>query len=147
MHHSLGEPLPHQQANAPRVHPEVIAEPSFKLKPCGFNYYTVLASVSRCYPLLLGRLPTCYSPVRHSLRVKIFISTSTSKSINGSSFDLHVLGTPPAFILSQDQTLILKYESFIMLINCLFCELTSHNVFSLIFRFARPHTIDCQNFV
>ncbi len=23
----------------------------------------------------------------------------------GSSFDLHVLGTPPAFILSQDQTL------------------------------------------
>jgi hypothetical protein len=25
-----------------------------------------------------------------------------------ASFDLHVLGTPPAFILSQDQTLILK---------------------------------------
>ena len=24
------------------------------------------------------------------------------------SFDLHVLGTPPAFILSQDQTLMLK---------------------------------------
>jgi hypothetical protein len=30
-----------------------------------------------------------------------------------SSFDLHVLGTPPAFILSQDQTLrknITSYE-------------------------------------
>ena len=27
-----------------------------------------------------------------------------------SSFDLHVLGTPPAFILSQDQTLILKFN-------------------------------------
>ena len=26
----------------------------------------------------------------------------------GASFDLHVLSTPPAFILSQDQTLILK---------------------------------------
>ena len=26
--------------------------------------YPVLASVSRCYPDLLGRLPTCYSPVR-----------------------------------------------------------------------------------
>ena len=25
-----------------------------------------------------------------------------------ASFDLHVLGTPPAFILSQDQTLMLK---------------------------------------
>ena len=28
---------------------------------------------------------------------------------NGSSFDLHVLGTPPAFILSQDQTLRKKF--------------------------------------
>ncbi|QBK08452.1 hypothetical protein FORC83_p071 (plasmid) [Campylobacter jejuni] len=28
--------------------------------------YAVLASVSRCYPPLLGRLPTCYSPVRRS---------------------------------------------------------------------------------
>jgi hypothetical protein len=26
-----------------------------------------------------------------------------------SPFDLHVLGTPPAFILSQDQTLMLKW--------------------------------------
>ena len=26
-------------------------------------------------------------------------------------FDLHVLGTPPAFILSQDQTLIIKFIS------------------------------------
>ena len=28
-----------------------------------------------------------------------------------SPFDLHVLGTPPAFILSQDQTLIIKFIS------------------------------------
>ena len=35
----------------------------------------------------------CYSPVRHSL-----------SSCDQSAFDLHVLGTPPAFILSQDQT-------------------------------------------
>ena len=28
-----------------------------------------------------------------------------------ASFDLHVLSTPPAFILSQDQTLILKFDS------------------------------------
>ena len=38
----------------------------FKSKPCGFGCYTVLAPVSKCYPLLMGRLPTCYSPVRHS---------------------------------------------------------------------------------
>ena len=29
----------------------------------------------------------------------------SENSILGASFDLHVLGTPPAFILSQDQTL------------------------------------------
>ena len=30
-------------------------------------------------------------------------------SVLNASFDLHVLGTPPAFILSQDQTLIYKF--------------------------------------
>ena len=30
----------------------------------------------------------------------------------GFPFDLHVLSTPPAFILSQDQTLRLKTEPF-----------------------------------
>jgi hypothetical protein len=35
----------------------------------------------------------CYSPVRHSL-----------DPCGSRAFDLHVLGTPPAFILSQDQT-------------------------------------------
>ena len=29
------------------------------------------------------------------------------------SLDLHVLGTPPAFILSQDQTLKIKFVNFI----------------------------------
>ena len=33
-----------------------------------------------------------------------------------SSLDLHVLGTPPAFVLSQDQTLNLKVESLIFII-------------------------------
>ena len=39
-----------------------------------------------------------YSPVRHS-------------SSEEDSFDLHVLGTPPAFILSQDQTLYKLYHN------------------------------------
>ena len=30
-------------------------------------------------------------------------------SVRSSPFDLHVLGTPPAFILSQDQTLMFKF--------------------------------------
>ena len=40
---------------------------------------------------------TCYSPVRHS----VFTGVATG----WTSFDLHVLSTPPAFVLSQDQTL------------------------------------------
>jgi hypothetical protein len=35
-----------------------------------------------------------------------------STNTKSSSFDLHVLGTPPALILSQDQTLRKNYASF-----------------------------------
>ena len=56
--------------------------------------YPVLDLVSKAYPRVQGRLPTCYSPVRHS-----------STPERASAFDLHVLSTPPAFVLSQDQTL------------------------------------------
>jgi hypothetical protein len=53
----------------------------------------VLSAISRRYSSPEGRSPTCYSPVRHSL-----------PSYEDRTYDLHVLGTPPAFILSQDQT-------------------------------------------
>ena len=69
-------------------------------------HYAVLAAVSGCYPPVWGRLPTRYSPVRHSVTI-----TSVPKKIReGASFDLHVLSTPPAFILSQDQTLIINVD-------------------------------------
>ncbi len=60
--------------------------------------YAVLALLSEGYPPLEGRSPTRYSPVCHS--------TCSPKA--AFAFDLHVLGTPPALILSQDQTLKLK---------------------------------------
>ena len=63
-------------------------------------HYEVLIPVSRGYPSARGRLPTRYSPVR---RFPLFKSTEVS--LRSFSLDLHVLGTPPAFILSQDQTL------------------------------------------
>src|SRR5699024_12683877 len=64
------------------------------------NYHSVLAPVSRSYPDLTGRLPTCYSPVRRSFH------KFHPEGINLlPALDLHVLGTPPAFVLSQDQTL------------------------------------------
>src|SRR5699024_10466287 len=55
--------------------------------------YAVLSVVSDGYPPSRGRLSTRSSPVRH---------VSCPKA---TPFDLHALGTPPALILSQDQTL------------------------------------------
>ena len=57
--------------------------------------YWVLIQVSLGYSHLRDRFLTCYAPVRHSP-----IGTEVP-----GSFDLHVLSTPPAFVLSQDQTL------------------------------------------
>ena len=83
---SLGEPLPHQQTNQVRAHP--LAHKAFSVKT-----YEVLAQVSSCYSgqradtyMLLTRLP---------------LSIATS-------FDLHVYGVPPAYVLSHDQTLKFK---------------------------------------
>ena len=91
-HRRLGGPLPHQLPNGTRAHPYPINllpqwdAPSWS--------YAVLAVVSNCYSPGMGRLLTRYSPVRHSLNPERL-----------SSFDLHVLSMPPAFILSQNQTL------------------------------------------
>lgn len=101
MHRCFGEPLPHQLANAPRDQPSVTQKAPFSFLSGERKPYAVLAPVSKCYPPLMDRFPTCYSPVRHSA------SKETEVSIE-AAFDLHVLGTPPAFVLSQDQTLILN---------------------------------------
>ena len=99
----LGEPLPHQLANQTRVHLTPIN--LFRPYHAVLAGYAVLAVISNCYPPVQGRLPTRYSPVRHS--VNKFVTPKRSDQI--ASFDLHVLSTPPAFILSQDQTLKLKF--------------------------------------
>ena len=83
----LGGLLPHQLANRPRA-------------PLSAHFcfpFSGLCGISRSFPRLsptTGQVPTRYSPVRHSL------AAETAKA-----FDLHVLGMPPAFVLSQDQTL------------------------------------------
>ena len=92
MDRRLGRPLPYQLSNPTRAH------------PCAINLchgdhavsmgYAVLTFVSKRYPPHKGRLLTRYSPVRH-----------WSGAEAPSPFDLNVLCTPPAFILSQDQTL------------------------------------------
>ena len=62
--------------------------------------HAVLAVVSNCCPPLKGRFLTRYSPVRHCPLLQL-----DESSFHRFSFDLHVLSTPPAFVLSQDQTL------------------------------------------
>ena len=87
-------------------------KPSFIFSPWDEKCYPVLAHVSASYPDLTGRLPTCYSPVRRSFHkhhpegFRLF-----------PALDLHVLGTPPAFVLSQDQTLHKVYRSWLKWIN------------------------------
>ena len=88
----LGRPLPHQLSNQTRAHP--CAVNLCQLYDAILLGHTVLTSVSKRYPVHKGRLLTRYSPVRH-----------WSGAEAPSPFDLNVLCTPPALILSQDQTL------------------------------------------
>ena len=90
---------------------------------CVIHCYAVLAIVSNSYPPLQGRLPTRYSPVRNS---------SKKSKLLSSAFYLHVLGTPPAFVLSQDQTLIntliiVRALTHFRLLTFYSCKLTGYN--------------------
>jgi hypothetical protein len=90
--HRLGRPLPHQQANPTRAPPLAINLSRLSLSE--WPAYAVLAEVSLGYPPQEGRFPRathpCATPVGRTRR----------------AFDLHVLSMPPAFVLSQDQTLM-----------------------------------------
>ena len=59
--------------------------------------HAVLAEVSLGYPPLKGRFPRATHPCATRGR--------------SPAFDLHVLGMPPAFVLSQDQTLMFNPDS------------------------------------
>ena len=92
---------------------------------CVIHCYAVLAIVSNSYPPLQGRLPTRYSPVRNS---------SKKSKLLSSAFYLHVLGTPPAFVLSQDQTLIknliiVRALTHYRHLTIYSCKLTGYNFF------------------
>ena len=92
---SLGGPLPHQQANPPRAHHRPEAEATFSQPtrrsegPSGIN------------PSFPG-LSRCRGQVTHVLLTRSPLSPGPKPRF---SLDLHVLSAPPAFVLSQDQTL------------------------------------------
>ncbi|MDF2965853.1 MAG: hypothetical protein K0Q51_1241, partial [Rickettsiaceae bacterium] len=66
--------------------------------------YTVLATVSSCYSVLMGRFPRVTHP----------FATNFMEQAPQSPFDLHVLSIPPAFVLSQDQTLMFDSVYFLI---------------------------------
>ena len=96
MHHRLGGPLPRQLANAPQIHLSASC-PDFNRK--------------KMPPLYLSGISRRFHPLSRSHRQVVYVLLTRSPLLPdraGSvlpAFDLHVLGMPPAFILSQDQTL------------------------------------------
>ena len=66
------------------------------------------------FPAAIPLWKAGYPRVTHPSATKL--KESLRKDLPVVPFDLHVLGTPPAFILSQDQTLMLKF--FISLRKC-----------------------------
>ena len=90
----LGGPLPHQLANWTRAH--LSADCSFYSNTMP---YLTLCGISTPF----GALSPSVGQIAHALLTRPPLENQP-KSI--SSFDLHVLSTPPAFVLSQDQTLM-----------------------------------------
>ena len=100
--------------------------PEFSRIPFQVRSYGVLAEVSLCCPPLKGRFSTYYSPVRHFPLTEVRFS-----------FDLHVWSTPPAFVLSQDQTLHCQkvYVHRIFRANWTFCSTSFLLAFASILSF------------
>ena len=93
-HRSLGEPLPHQLANDTRDHPKAPGYPGLFSQ----NMRIVsLFSISNPFGLLSQSL----GQVSHALLTRAPVAHPRKDK----PLDLHVLSTPPAFVLSQDQTL------------------------------------------
>ena len=97
----LGKPLPYQLADGTQAPPKAgrpfertpfVIEPLASTTSCGISSPFELLSLSS-------------GQVTNAL-----LTRSPLSIIANTPFDLHVLGTPPAFILSQDQTLRKSYK-------------------------------------
>ena len=78
-----------------RIAPLII-KPCSSIMSCGISvrFQTLSPSERQVAHALLTRPPLRYTRINSKLNLQRI-----------SPFDLHVLGTPPAFVLSQDQTL------------------------------------------
>ena len=88
----LGEPLPRQLADRPRAHRKAPGCPGFSVATtCGINSP-------------FGELSPTSRQIAHVLRTLAPLGIICIAT-NNTPLDLHVLSTPPAFVLSQNQTL------------------------------------------
>ena len=96
---SLGGPLPRQLADRPRAHLKApgLAVPGFSR---GGMTTTTTCGISQPF----GWLFHTFRKITHVLRTRLPLKP-TNIATRGFSLDLHVLTTPPAFVLSQNQTL------------------------------------------
>jgi hypothetical protein len=102
---SLGGPLPHQQADRPRAPQKAPGCPGF-----GFRKMSSLTTCGINSPF--GELSPTFRQIAHVLRTRSPLNyfCIATKVI---PFDLHVLSTPPAFVLSQNQTLRKNLEPWV----------------------------------
>ena len=113
-HRRLGEPLPHQLANGTRAH--LCAIKSFTSSPCGV---VALCGISSRFQLL----SPSQRQVAHALLTRPLLRLYPKTK---PPFNLHVLSTPPAFVLSQDQTLSLKlFQRFLANVNKLIASFSA----------------------
>ena len=95
--HSLGGLLPRQLADRPRTHQEAPGCPGFGIE--GMSPLTTCGINSP-----FGELSPTSRQIAHVLRTLAPLSIICIAT-NNTPLDLHVLSTPPAFVLSQNQTL------------------------------------------
>ena len=175
----LGGPLPHQLSNQTRAHLSAInlwsSEGCPSTTSCGISTpFGVLFPTARQVTHALLTRP----PLRHSILSTVeaqrFHSSQTLAShldcsVNRvSPFDLHVLGAPPAFVLSQDQTLEKLYLNTLSGVKIIFqakSQLVSKKLkstsqfleksmykglctfFSMLFNFQGPFPLTEWNFI
>ena len=95
--HSLGGLLPRQLADRPRDHQEAPGCPGF-----GFAKMSSLTTCGINSPF--GELSPTSRQISHVLRTLTPLNFQCIATLK-VPFDLHVLSTPPPFVLSQNQTL------------------------------------------
>ena len=105
----------------------------------------VLCGISTCFQVL----SPCMRQVTHALLTRSPLSYLQASSPI-APFDLHVLSTPPAFVLSQDQTLVFNPQSGLLVqhqpqikthsrINCRFSS-----YLCIVFKVLRPPELPFQ---